>query len=129
VSAMQPRRPSERLPEWVPVLLEPDDRKMLEDYTRDPGGEDPGRESVVPMDLLRTLVAPARRLLMRSTRFTVRYRHTGDPDGVDVEVRMHERRPRTRAEVQVMCTRKEISAELRDAAGNRCGAVRPGEGQ
>jgi len=26
-------RPSERLPEWVPLLLEPEDRKMLERLT------------------------------------------------------------------------------------------------
>ena len=30
---MNARRPSECLPEWVPVLLEPADRKMLEELT------------------------------------------------------------------------------------------------
>lgn len=34
-----PRRPSERLPEWVPVLLEPEDRKMLEDLKRLKGSD------------------------------------------------------------------------------------------
>jgi hypothetical protein len=34
VNTKDPRRPSERLPEWVPVLLEPDDRKMLEELSR-----------------------------------------------------------------------------------------------